>query len=549
MAALVESTTQSLDSVTMAALLDTSKAADATGAADVSGVRVERSPLHGRGLFAARDFAAGETILVEAPLVAMQDLANRHAALVCGECLAFLDLGRDLLEAVAAGASPRVAADAAVARGGGPVARCADGCGELYCSAACRDAHRKRCHRALCVGPVAEADAAADPLVRYKILATESNEILFLAADVVAAALADGAAAAAFLPFTRVPWDRVVADAAALRGDDARDGALLGEALRRLCGDAAPLLRDALAARGFANAADVTPEWLATIVGTFEQNNVGVRLRHPLDDDDDDDDEEEEDDGEEDDEDDDDEAEDGGAVARAASPEDVDRLTAAPGQVAVVKFSAAWCAPCRAMAPVFAALAEAVPEARFVAVDVDEVPDAAARFEAGALPTFVLLRDGDELARVEGADERALRAQLARAGCPPPDDGDGDDATADTDDGDDTDDGGGAYGMPPLEGTALYSTICCANHACDQTCDVLYAAPSEPGGEPGPGRFGAPLRASLVARRAVAAGDELTIAYVDTDAPWQERRAALADYGFLCRCSRCVAEMRCPKCA
>ena len=95
--------------------------------------------------------------------------------------------------------------------------------------------------------------------MRYKILATESNEILFLAADVVAAALADGAAAAEFAPFTNVPWDRVVADAAALRGDDARDGALLGEALRRLCGDAAPLLRDALAARGFANAADVTP--------------------------------------------------------------------------------------------------------------------------------------------------------------------------------------------------------------------------------------------------------------------------------------------------
>ncbi|KAH8055848.1 SET domain-containing protein [Aureococcus anophagefferens] len=419
MAALVETTTQSLDSVTMAALLDTSKAADATDATDMSGVRVERSPLHGRGLFAARDFAAGETILVEAPLVAMQDLANRHAALVCGECLAFLDLGRDLLEAVAAGASPRVAADAAVARGGGPVARCADGCGELYCSAACRDAHRRRCHRALCVGPVAEADAAADPLVRYKILATESNEILFLAADVVAAALADGAAAAAFLPFTRV-----------------------------------------------------TPEWLARIVGTFEQNNVGVRLRHPLDDDDDDE-------AEDDDDDDDDEAEaeDGGAVAHAASLEDVDRLAAAPGAVAVVKFSAAWCAPCRAMAPVFAALAEALPEARFVAVDVDE---------------------------------------LALAGCPPPDDGDGDDgATADTDDGDGTDDGGGgAYGMPPLEGTALYSTICCANHACDQSCDVLYAAPSEPGGELGPGRFGAPLRASLVARRAVAAGDELTIAYM-----------------------------------
>ncbi|KAH8061895.1 SET domain-containing protein [Aureococcus anophagefferens] len=351
MAALVETTTQSLDSVTMAALLDTSKAADATDATDMSGVRVERSPLHGRGLFAARDFAAGETILVEAPLVAMQDLANRHAALVCGECLAFLDLGRDLLEAVAAGASPRVAADAAVARGGGPV----------------------------------------------------------------------------------------------------------------------------------------TPEWLARIVGTFEQNNVGVRLRHPLDDDDDD--EAEDDDDDDDDE---DEAEDG--------------------------------APWRGR------------------------PDAAARFEAGALPTFVLLRDGDELARVEGADERRC-ARSSRRWLPAADDGDADDArrptpttaTAPTT-------AAAAPRHAALEGTALYSTICCANHACDQSCDVLYAAPSEPGGEPGPGRFGAPLRASLVARRAVAAGDELTIAYVDTDAPWQERRA-LADSRFLCRCSRCVAEMRCPKCA
>ncbi|KAK7239273.1 methyltransferase [Aureococcus anophagefferens] len=416
MAALVETTTQSLDSVTMAALLDTSKAADATDATDMSGVRVERSPLHGRGLFAARDFAAGETILVEAPLVAMQDLANRHAALVCGECLAFLDLGRDLLEAVARGASPPPPADAAVARGGGPVARCADGCGELYCSAACRDAHRRRCHRTLSRRPVARGRPAARTARRYKILATESNEILFLAADVVAAALADGAAAAAFLPFTRVPWDRVV-----------------------------------------------TPEWLARIVGTFEQNNVGVRLRHPLDDDDDDE--------AEDDDDDDDEAEGGrrtGAVRRARRRfEDVDRLAAAPGAVAVVKFSAAWCAPCRAMAPVFAALAEALP---------------GAPSPPSASPT--------------GPRRRALRGRRA------PD-----------------------------------------------SCGVLSRAPSEPGGEPGPGRFGAPLRASLVARRAVAAGDELTIAYVDTDAPWQERRAALADYGFLCRCSRCVAEMRCPKCA
>ena len=55
------------------------------------------SPVHGRGLFAARDYAAGETVLVEAPLVKMQDVGNRQDVLVCSECLCFLDVSRTLL--------------------------------------------------------------------------------------------------------------------------------------------------------------------------------------------------------------------------------------------------------------------------------------------------------------------------------------------------------------------------------------------------------------------------------------------------------------------
>lgn len=35
---------------------------------------------------------------------------------------------------------------------------------------------------------------------------------------------------------------------------------------------------------------------------------------------------------------------------------------------------------------------------------------------------------------------------------------------------------------------------------------------------------------------------QVTISYIDEDASLEERRAALADYAFVCRCSRCLEE-------
>ena len=37
-----------------------------------------------------------------------------------------------------------------------------------------------------------------------------------------------------------------------------------------------------------------------------------------------------------------------------------------------------------------------------------------------ALPTFLVFKDGKEVARIQGADEAGLRAALDKAGCPPP---------------------------------------------------------------------------------------------------------------------------------
>ena len=47
--------------------------------------------------------------------------------------------------------------------------------------------------------------------------------------------------------------------------------------------------------------------------------------------------------------------------------------------------------------------------------------------------------------------------------------------------------------------------------------------------------------AVILAKQAIAQGEEITISYVDESMDFDERQLALGDYGFNCRCSRCSA--------
>jgi thioredoxin 1 len=89
----------------------------------------------------------------------------------------------------------------------------------------------------------------------------------------------------------------------------------------------------------------------------------------------------------------------------------VSELSEIPQQGAVViDFYATWCGPCKRIAPTYEKLSEAFTSVAFLKVDVDESPELVNTFDISAMPTFVFLKDGKVVKRVEGADLDGLQA-------------------------------------------------------------------------------------------------------------------------------------------
>ena len=72
----------------------------------------------------------------------------------------------------------------------------------------------------------------------------------------------------------------------------------------------------------------------------------------------------------------------------------------------VKKFSAVWCGPCRALAPVMTEIKGQFNNVKFTDYDVDEAYEAATEYGIRSVPTVVIVKDGVEINRFTGMSSK-----------------------------------------------------------------------------------------------------------------------------------------------
>ena len=69
-------------------------------------------------------------------------------------------------------------------------------------------------------------------------------------------------------------------------------------------------------------------------------------------------------------------------------------------------FTADWCAPCKRTKPIVEELNRESADVRFQIIDVDIEGELVRKFEVKTVPTFIVIRDGQEINRATGPKTR-----------------------------------------------------------------------------------------------------------------------------------------------
>jgi len=82
----------------------------------------------------------------------------------------------------------------------------------------------------------------------------------------------------------------------------------------------------------------------------------------------------------------------------------------------VLYFTAEWCGPCKRTRPLVEELNKDQSETRFYIIDVDNEIEMAQDFGIQSVPTFVVMRDNEEVHRTTGAKTKQQLEELINYG-------------------------------------------------------------------------------------------------------------------------------------
>ncbi|XP_028808571.1 thioredoxin H-type-like [Neltuma alba] len=83
-----------------------------------------------------------------------------------------------------------------------------------------------------------------------------------------------------------------------------------------------------------------------------------------------------------------------------------------PDLQVIANFSAAWCCPCKTVAPYYSELSEEYPSLMFLLIDVDELADFSISWDYKATPTFFFLKNGQQIDKLAGANKPQLQKKI-----------------------------------------------------------------------------------------------------------------------------------------
>ncbi len=83
-------------------------------------------------------------------------------------------------------------------------------------------------------------------------------------------------------------------------------------------------------------------------------------------------------------------------------------------KLVLLDFYAEWCGPCKVMSPILEEIAAENPDIKVCKIDVDEEPELSARFNIEAMPTFIVIKDGEVVRRVLGARSKEDMLELLK---------------------------------------------------------------------------------------------------------------------------------------